>query len=228
VCSGDVSGVSLVISRNLSLKGQAEIRGTQAASIKPESLSIQLQSLGPINGGGPPVRPDISGSFSNDRLPEEKYRVQVNGLPQDSYIQDIRYGDASVFDEGFTLNPNSTLQVIVSSDGLTLKGSVRSTKGQPVAAATIALVPPQAQRQNPVRFKQATTDDKGTFTMRGVAPGQYTIFAWENIYNQAWLNPRYLDHYLTQGRPITIGNTPPAEIQLEAIPTDNYLEIWAR
>jgi protocatechuate 3,4-dioxygenase beta subunit len=228
VRNGDVSGVSLVISRNLSLKGQVEIRGTQAASIKPESLSIQLQSLGPLSGGGPPMKPDMNGNFSNDRLPEEKYRVLVNGLPQDGYIQDIRYGDASVFDDGFTLNPNSTLQVIVHSDGLTLKGSVRSTNGQPVAAATIALVPPQAQRQNPVRFKQATTDDKGTFTIRGVAPGQYTIFAWENIYNQAWLNTRYLDHYLARGRSITVGNTPPAEIQIEAIPTENYLEIWAR
>jgi hypothetical protein len=228
VRNGDVAGVSLVISRNLSLKGQVEIRGVQSASIKPESLSIQLQSLGSINGGGPPMRLDMNGIFSNDRLPEEKYRVLVNGLPQDSYIQDIRSGAASVFDDGFTLNPNSTLQVIVNSDGLTLKGSVRSTKGQPVAAATIALVPPQAQRQNMVRFKQATTDEKGTFTIRGVAPGQYTIFAWENIYNQAWLNTRYLDHYLTQGRPITIGSTPPAEIQIEAIPTENYLELWAR
>jgi len=228
VRNADVSGVSLVVSRNLSLKGQVEIRGTQGASIKPESISIQLQSLGPINGGGPPMRPDMNGTFSNDHLPEEKYRVQVNGVPQEGYIQDIRSGDASVFDDGFTLNPNSTLQVIVNSDGLTLKGSVRSTKGQPVAAATIALVPPQAQRQNPIRFKQATSDDTGMFTMRGVAPGQYTIFAWENIYNQAWLNPRYLDHYLAKGRTITIGNTPPAEIQLEALPTENYLELWAR
>src|SRR4029079_7565488 len=110
-------------------------------------------------------------------------------------------------------SPNSELQVIVNSDGLTLKGSVHSAKGQPIAAATIALVPPQSQRQNPVRFRQATTDDQGTFTIRGVAPGPYTIFAWENIYNQAWLNARYLDHYLMQGRPITIGNSPPAEIQ---------------
>ena len=228
VRNADVSGVSLVISPNLSLKGQVEVRGTRAASIKPETLSIQLQSLGSINGGGPPMRPDTNGKFSNDRVPEEKYRVQVNGVPQDSYIQDIRYGSASVFDDGFTPSPNSELQVIVNSDGLTLKGSVHSAKGQPVAAATIALVPPQSQRQNPVRFRQATTDDQGTFTIRGVAPGPYTIFAWENIYNQAWLNARYLDHYLMQGRPITIGNSPPAEIQIEAIPTENYLETWAR
>jgi hypothetical protein len=171
VRNADVSGVSLVISRNLSLKGQVEIRGTQAASIKPESLSIQLQSLGSISGGGPPMRPDMNGTFSNDRLPEEKYRVQVNGVPQDGYIQDIRSGTTSVFDDGFTPSPNSTLQVIVNSDGITLKGSVRSTKGQLVAAATIALVPPQAQRQNPVRFKQATTDDKERLRYAVSLPG---------------------------------------------------------
>ena len=77
-------------------------------------------------------------------------------------------------------------------------------------------------------FKQAVTDDSGRYVIRGIAPGQYTIYAWENVYNNAWLNARYLAHFENRGRPITIGTTPAGEIQLNAIPTENYLEAWAR
>jgi hypothetical protein len=79
-----------------------------------------------------------------------------------------------------------------------------------------------------MRFKQATTDDDGRYLIRGIAPGAYTIFAWENVYSNAWLNSRYFAHYENHGKPITIGATPPAEFQLEAIATENYLEVWAR
>ncbi|HET9132571.1 MAG TPA: hypothetical protein VFO86_16580 [Terriglobia bacterium] len=65
------------------------------------------------------------------------------------------------------------------------------------------------------------------FTMRGVAPGEYKVFTWENVYNNAWLNARYLEHFESQGRPITI-NPSPQPLELEAIPTENYLEFWAR
>jgi hypothetical protein len=42
----------------------------------------------------------------------------------------------------------------------------------------VALVPAPARRNNPALYRTATTDDKGHFTLRGVAPGDYTAFAW--------------------------------------------------
>jgi hypothetical protein len=228
VGNGDVTGITLSIAPGVTVNGQVEIRGTQASTIKPESLSISLVSLGPTNSGAA-MKPDTMGRFSAQRVPEDRYRVQVNGLPATGYISDIRYGAASVFDTGLDIDGKSNLiQVTVNADGQSLTGTVRAANGKPVAAATVVLVPPESQRQNQMRFKQATTDDDGRYLIRGIAPGAYTIFAWENVYSNAWLNSRYFAHYENHGKPITIGATPPAEFQLEAIATENYLEVWAR
>jgi protocatechuate 3,4-dioxygenase beta subunit len=228
VGNGDVSGITLAIASGVTVNGQLEIRGAQASTIKPESISISLVSLGATTGGMI-MRSDAMGRFSGSHIPEERYRVQVNGVPPTAYITDIQYAGKSVFDAGFDLDSKpSLIQVSVNSDGQSLAGTVRGKDGKTVAAATVVLVPPESQRQNQARFRQATTDDSGRYSIRGIAPGQYTIYAWENVYNNAWLNARYLSHFETRGRPLTIGTTPPPELQLDAIATENYLELWAR
>jgi hypothetical protein len=61
--------------------------------------------------------------------------------------------------------------------------------------ATVVLVPQESRRQNSALYKTAITDDKGTFTIRGAAPGTYTILAWQSVISGAWQNPEFLDKY---------------------------------
>jgi hypothetical protein len=37
-------------------------------------------------------------------------------------------------------------------------------------------------------YRTAVTDASGRFTIKGVAPGEYTAIDWEDIHNTAWRN----------------------------------------
>ena len=54
----------------------------------------------------------------------------------------------------------------------------------------------------PRLFKTAATDQDGHFTMRGLPPGPYKIFAWEELDPFAYFDP---ERYLSYGRAEIVG-----------------------
>jgi len=78
-------------------------------------------------------------------------------------------------------------------------------------------VPPLNRRNNPALFKTAVTDDKGHFTIRGVAPGLYTALAWESVLPGAYQNAEFLSKYQSRGRTINVQAGIRSETQLELI-----------
>jgi hypothetical protein len=69
-------------------------------------------------------------------------------------------------------------------------------------------------------YKTVTTDGKGHFVMRGVAPGAYTIFAWESVLPGAFQNAEFLEKYQSRGRPVNVQGGTRSEIPLDLIQND--------
>ena len=87
-----------------------------------------------------------------------------------------------MFDSGIDINSQTgEIQVIVNTNGGKVQGSVIDAKQKPAASARIVLVPPESRRQNLQLYKVALTDNSGNFTITGIAPGDYKLFAWETF-----------------------------------------------
>jgi hypothetical protein len=56
--------------------------------------------------------------------------------------------------------------------------------------------------------------------MRGVAPGAYTIFAWESVLPGAFQNAEFLEKYQSRGRPVNVQGGTRSEIPLDLIQND--------
>jgi hypothetical protein len=93
--------------------------------------------------------------------------------------------------------------------------------GTPVSGATVVMAPPEAALQNTSRFKTGTSDEQGQFTIRGVAPGQYTVYAWESIYPYSWLDPERLKRSTNRGTTVNISSGSRSNVQLRSIPAGN-------
>ena len=99
-----------------------------------------------------------------------------------------------------------------------MQGTVLNADGKPAANATVVLVPPQSRRQNALLYRNVTTNETGTFTLRGVPPGPYTIFAWESVPPTAWQNAEFIARYEGRGKQFNVSAGSVAEIQLNVIP----------
>jgi Carboxypeptidase regulatory-like domain len=86
---------------------------------------------------------------------------------------------------------------------VSIEGVVRK-KDKPVAGVMVALVP-----NDPVAhvelFRRDQSDSDGTFVLRGVIPGSYTVVAVEDAWGLEWSQPSVLARYVQHGQNLTIG-----------------------
>jgi hypothetical protein len=159
-----------------------------------------------------------SGAFLFRNVVEGKYTVRVAPLPANGYIADVRAGGKSVFDPGVDINSQTReVQVLVKTNSSRIRGVVRDSTGKPFASALVTLVPPIPRRQNSELYKSAFSDTNGIFTMNGVGPGEYKLFAWESAPDGAWMNGTFLESYEGLGQPVVVGSSE-ASIELKLIP----------
>jgi hypothetical protein len=226
VGGSNVTGIPATIQPGVTLAGEVRVNGAGAELVNPGSFSLVLESLGAVPTdfvtNPNPIGLDASGRFIAYNMPQERYRMHVGHLPPAAYVADIRQGNVSVFDDGFDLTGNTgEFQIVIQTQGQTVSGTVRSADGTPAEAATVVLVPPEAKRRNPMHYRVINTDANGAFKIQDVPPGEYTVFAWENILLTAWMNPKVLEKYERRGRSISLTLGISLDLQLPLIPDAN-------
>ena len=82
--------------------------------------------------------------------------------------------------------------------------------GKPWSGAMVVLVPRNPGNSS-VLFRRDQSDSDGTFTLRDVVPGPYTLLAIQDGWHLAWTDPAVLKPYLPKGEPLQI--TPSAKLQ---------------
>jgi hypothetical protein len=147
------------------------------------------------------------GTFVIPTVPPTRYRVELGaGLPPDLYIADVRQGPTNVYDTGIEVGKEAPapLQMTLRSGAGVVEGFVRDGAGKAVANATVVVIPPDPRRENRALYKTATSDATGRFTVRGIAPGGYKVFAWQGVSGGDFYNSRFLSKYEFRGKSINV------------------------
>lgn len=87
-----------------------------------------------------------------------------------------------------------------------VEGLVRTADQQPAGNARVVLIPAEEQRGHPMFYKEARSDISGKFTIKGVMPGDYTVFAINSSDfkdapppSSLYALPAFLEPYTRQG-----------------------------
>jgi hypothetical protein len=169
---------------------------------------------------------NADGSFEWKNVPPGHYSVQISdasAMP-DWFLKSGSGGARDAADAGFSVNGGTTtIDLVASANGATAEGVATNQKDgpekdEPVADAVIVAVPESRFRSRPDRYRKAITDQSGRFTLRGLPPGDYTLFAWESIDGEAYFNPEFLKSYEGQGKALHLNEGDRASVQLKAIP----------
>jgi hypothetical protein len=110
------------------------------------------------------------------------------------------------------------IEVVVGTDASTLNGRVLDERKEPALNVKVVLVPDAPLRRRWDLYKNVTTDQLGNFTIRSVPPGDYKVFAWEDVSDNIWTLAEFLKDDEARGKPIHIGSSSREQIDLAVIP----------
>jgi len=218
----DISGLNITVSPGVTLRGEVVINGP--AGVRPEAVRIQLLALDTLPReigmivGSVPV--DEAGKFQIANLSEGRYRMSVTVPSPNAYVASIQQGGANIYDEGFSVDTQSgesPVRIEVNTAGEKIEGNVRVSSLKDAPNAMVVLVPSAPHRNNPVFYKTTVADDKGHYSISGVAPGSYSLFAWDSVLPSAWLNAEFLQKYEGRGKSLSVQVASRNDVDLELV-----------
>jgi protocatechuate 3,4-dioxygenase beta subunit len=179
VTSSDITGLLVPLTEPLTVSGTVKVEGQQSAGI--QRLSLTLTSADGTPSGSPGGRVAATGAFSIVSVFPDRYYLNVSGLPEGAYVKSVKLANQEVADKGIDLTNFRTaaaLDVVLSPNGATLEGAV-TADDKPATGSYVAVLADPLRPEQPYLNKFATADQDGKFTIRGLAPGSYRVYAWE-------------------------------------------------
>jgi protocatechuate 3,4-dioxygenase beta subunit len=197
VGAGDTSAVTLVLPAGFAVNGRLTVdTGSAPQSDGISNATVRLVSrVSQLSSSASKVGAD--GNFVLNGVAPGEYRLQVTGLPHSFYIKAAQLPGADLLNGPVRLDsaPKGLLDIIVSPASGILEVTVIDEKRQPVFRVPVVLVPDQPLRERFDLYRSASTDESGRVRFDGIVPGDYKVFAWEDVESGAWQNPDFLSSY---------------------------------
>ena len=196
VGGADIDGIELRPVPPSDVTGVISVDGDPAFDASKLGLRLEGASAGHNSTSGATIHKD--GKLVMPGITPGKYRVALDRL-QPLYIKSVRWGTTDITDSQLDLlagvPPQTELAIVLGADGGQLEGVVSNEKSEPCDSATVTLVPAGAHKSAPYH-KRAVSDANGKFTIRGIAPGTYKIYAWDKVdVNAVMYDPDFLRPY---------------------------------
>jgi hypothetical protein len=102
-------------------------------------------------------------------------------------------------------------------DGTVLKDQL------PVSAAMVVLVPNPPHRDREEMYSIKVTDGFGRFSMLGLPPGDFKLFAWEPVHGTDYNDPDFFQAFEDRGTGVHIEEKQTQTVQLEVITAEEQL-----
>jgi hypothetical protein len=150
---------------------------------------------------------DAENTFSLKDVPPDRYLVAVTGLTQKAYIKSIRLVGQETIDLGLDLTDIWTvppLDILVSPSGATIEGTVTEDDYKPAPGTWVCLVPDPARPELTYRIKSATAAGDGRFTFAGVAPGDYRLYALDQLKRDPYGDLEFLKPFESRATKLTV------------------------
>jgi len=223
VNSADIDGISLVLENGYNVAGRTTVEGVVSndALSSVTGMRILLQSdpvIPPLAIA--PAFPEADGTFSFTGVTPGTYRLSIAGLPRNMYVKTARFAGDDVYNSGLRIegDPRGQLEIVLGATPGSLDVVTMDEKQMPEGGVGVALVPDPSQVKRIDMYRNATSDASGKVHWDGVIPGDYKIFAWEDIENGAWADPEFMRNFDGRGTSVHIDDRGRATASVKVIP----------
>jgi hypothetical protein len=171
--------------------------------IPQEPTTAELFSTAEPNGSGLVLQNVDFGTYTVDVKPQPPW-----------YVQAASYGQSNVMYEDITIAPGQSypMDIVLRDDGASISGTLKPSDGAPQPATIIVL--PQPATKLGARAIQGVSD---TFSLGGLAPGEYLVFAFDRVEGLEYSNPDVMEAYASQAAHVTLTAGQQTQVQVEVI-----------
>jgi len=212
--NGDVEGLSMPLASGVDLPVKITLDGEPPKNLPDLSALNVVLYRDPTLIGAPAMRPPATGTSPTiPNLSPGNYRIYIQPLLnpltgtepptpptqwQNAYVKSIHLGEVEVLNAGlrYSPQPDQVLNVVLGTNPGTLEGRVLNDQQQAIPSAQVVIFDElsEARITRTDMFRFSSTDRSGKFQIKGLPPGDYKVFAWEDLDREAWLNPDFAQH----------------------------------
>lgn len=217
VGGADVEGVIVSLSSGFPIDGQVRMEGNAPADYQ---LYVQMEPRGPAQWGAEGGQVKTGGSFSFAKVVEGEYRIMVHGMPGECYLKWAAFDGegsseavVSITRDGFS----PRLDILVSCSGGHIKGKVANLPQKISGALQVVLVPDADRADRQDLYKITSTDGRGNFSLDGIAPGDYKLYAWLTDPGASFPDPELAEAFESGGETVRVGENSTSHVELRLI-----------
>lgn len=207
-----------------SFTGAIEVSGDQPPVL--ENAQVGLMPLdSPMYNQTPFAKVEKDRTFSFSGVTPGRWRLQVNGST--GYIKSLIVGDRPVSPHGFHIGPGSggVMRIVMGAKSAQIEGTVTGTKPDGAANLWVIAVPDDLDRIAEGGMSVAPVDGGGHFTMPGIEPGKFRLYAFGGI--EPWAmqqNPGALKALESRGVQVDLEEGTKATAEVQIIPIAELLQ----
>jgi hypothetical protein len=224
VVGSNVQGVTVPLMDPISVTGRVTIDGKppeDSGAVKQIRVGLELKEV-PLAvfvfAASRSAKPEGDGTFSIRGLFPAEFRAFATDLPPDMYLKNIRFSGAEALHRPIALtgpNPDS-LEIEIGAHGGQLLGVLLDDKGKPVSNAQAVLIP-SGENPHPDLYRTAYSDASGRYWLRGIAPGDYTLLAWQRA-ESSYFDPQYIRNFIGRGKGIRVVEDSRQTVDVQVFP----------
>ena len=227
VADRDVENLALAVAPAITLSARLSVEGVDAGAAEPLSgivgtLRQQLDAVLRPTVRQPNAILGPGNRMTWENVPPGDYQlnIQQNVLRDNVkrlHIKSIRFGRDDAF-EAIRVSPGTTgvVEVVLTTATGSVDGIALGRSGDPATNVTVVLVPTNARKRASL-YQTLVTGSDGRFRFQEIPPGDYKIFAWDDVETGAWQDAEFIRPYESRGRAIRVSENSKDEVQLNVI-----------
>jgi len=172
-------------------------------------LSVELESRDPSEFGRFPGRGEVKadGSFTMEHVPAGTYDLEVESLPEGLFVKSLLQGRTDAFENGVRISSGvgvESITIVLSSMAGEISGTVHTEEGKAACGGKVILIPEQPGRFGQEDYPEDGISSSGHFSIRGIPPGVYKAFAFEDADEVAYRDSNEMKTYQSQGTAVQV------------------------
>jgi hypothetical protein len=203
--NSDIDDVTVNLQAQVSISGKVSIENEQAGLANLTGLRIQLRRepfIPELLIIIPNVAPD--GTFTMAGVTPGEYQLKVTANGFQGYVKSARLGAINALNPPFQIDAKAELDIVLSRNAGSLDSLVTDDARKPFPEATVVLVPEPPERQRFDLYYAVGSNESGVARFRSVAPGDYRLFAWDDVPADAWQDADFLRPYEHLGKSVHV------------------------